>query len=126
MGNLLWLNDTQIARLRPFFAKSHGRPCVDDIRVLSGVVFINRNCLRWCDAPKEYGPSKTLYNHWKRWSDKGVSARMMEGLASLAAPPNALTALLRRRGKLKDDGERSAIADNILDRDFQADRPNQK
>lgn len=32
----------------------------------------------------------------------------------------------RRRGKPKDDGERSVIADNILDRDFQADRANQK
>jgi putative transposase len=29
-------------------------------------------------------------------------------------------------GKPKDDGERSVIADNILDRDFEADRPNQK
>jgi transposase len=26
--------------------------------------------LRWRDAPKEYGPHKTLYNRWKRWSDK--------------------------------------------------------
>ena len=32
----------------------------------------------------------------------------------------------RRRGKPKDDGERSVIADNILDRDFAAGRPNQK
>jgi putative transposase len=32
----------------------------------------------------------------------------------------------KRRGKPKDDGTRSIIADNILDRDFQADRPNQK
>jgi putative transposase len=39
---------------------------------------------------------------------------------------NALRARPRRRGKPKDDGERSVIADNILDRDFQADRPNQK
>jgi putative transposase len=31
-----------------------------------------------------------------------------------------------RTGKPKDEGERSVIADNILDRDFQADRPNQK
>lgn len=37
---------------------------------------------------------------------------------------NALRARPRRRGKPKDDGERSV--DNILDRDFQADRPNQK
>jgi putative transposase len=39
---------------------------------------------------------------------------------------NALRARPKRRGKPKDDGERSVIADNILDRDFQADRPNQK
>lgn len=39
---------------------------------------------------------------------------------------NALRARPRRRGKPKDDGERSVIADNILERDFQADRPNQK
>jgi putative transposase len=39
---------------------------------------------------------------------------------------NALRARPRRGEKPKDDGERSVIADNILDRDFQADRPNQK
>ena len=59
----------------------------DDRRVLSGIIFINRNGLRWCDAPKEYGPAKTLYNRWKRWSDMGVFARVMEGLAA-EAPDN--------------------------------------
>jgi putative transposase len=39
---------------------------------------------------------------------------------------NAFRARPKRRGKPKDDGERSVISDNILDRDFQADRPNQK
>ena len=39
---------------------------------------------------------------------------------------NAMRARPKRRGQPKDDGERSVIADNILDRDFQADRPNQK
>ena len=69
-------------RLKPFFPKSHGKLRVDDRRVLSGIIFINRNGLRWCDAPREYGPPKTLYNRWKRWGDMGVFARMMEGLAS--------------------------------------------
>lgn len=58
---------------------------MDDRRVLSGIIFINRNGLRWCDAPREYGPPKTLYNRWKRWGDMGVFARMMEGLASEGA-----------------------------------------
>ncbi|WHP67038.1 IS5 family transposase [Phaeobacter inhibens] len=82
MSNLFWLTDEQMVRLRPYFPKSHGKPRVDDRRVLSGIIFINRNGLRWSDAPREYGPPKTLYNRWKRWSDKGVFARIMEGLAS--------------------------------------------
>ena len=37
-----------------------------------------------------------------------------------------LRARPRRRGLSKDDGARSVIADNVLDRQFFADRPNQK
>lgn len=70
-----------MARLRPFFPKSHGKPRVDDRRVLSGIIFVNRNGLRWRDAPREYGPPKTLYNRWKRWSDKGIFTRMFVELA---------------------------------------------
>ena len=66
MSDLFWLTDEQLARLRPYFPKSHGIPRVDDRRVLSGIIFINRNGLRWCDAPAAYGPHKTLYNRWKR------------------------------------------------------------
>ena len=68
-------------RLRPYFPKRYGVPRADDRRVLSGIIFINRNGLRWRDAPREYGPHKTLYNRWKRWSDMGVFARIMVGLA---------------------------------------------
>lgn len=82
MSNLYWLTEAQMVRLRPFFPKSRGRPRVDDRRVSSGVIFINRNDLRWCDAPADYGPPKTLYNRWKRWSDIGVFARIMNGLAA--------------------------------------------
>ena len=81
MSDLFWLSDAQMARLEPFFPKSHGKPLVDDKRVLSGIVFINRNGLRWRDAPSAYGPPKTLYNRWKRWSEKGIFARMLLELA---------------------------------------------
>ena len=82
MSDLFWLSDAQMARLEPYFPKSHGKPSVDDRRVLSGIIFIKRNGLRWRDAPAEYGPNKRLYNSWKRWSDKGIFARMMAGLAA--------------------------------------------
>jgi len=81
MSDLYWLTEAQLARLEPFFPKSHGKPRVDDRRVLSGIIFINRNGLRWRDAPPEYGPPKTLYNRWKRWSDKGVFASILLELA---------------------------------------------
>ena len=66
-GNLFWLTDAEVERFKPFFPKSHGKPRVDDRHVLSGIIFLNRNGLRWCDAPRQYGPPRTLYNQWKRW-----------------------------------------------------------
>ena len=57
---------------------------------LSGIVFVNRNGLRWRDAPSAYGPHKTLYNRWKRWSERGVFVRMMEGLAAADAEPKTV------------------------------------
>ena len=54
---------------------------MDDRRVLSGIISLNRNGLRWCDTAAEYGPPRALYNRWKRWSGMGVFARIMLGLA---------------------------------------------
>jgi transposase len=79
MSNLYWLSEAQMERLRPYFPKARGRARVDDCRVLSGIIFINRNGLRWCESPAEYGPPKTLYNRWKRWSDMGVFAWILMG-----------------------------------------------
>lgn len=78
-------------RLKPFLPKSHGKPRVDDRRVLGGMIFIIRNGLRWRDAPKEFGPAKTLYNRWKRWSDNGVFARILVGLAAESAERKTIT-----------------------------------
>nr|WP_293971932.1 transposase [Sphingopyxis sp.] len=60
MSDLFWLPDEQMARLQPYFLKSHSRECVDDRRVLSGIIFVNRNGRRWRDAPREYGPAKPV------------------------------------------------------------------
>lgn len=90
MSDLYWLTDEQMARLRPYFPKSHCKPRVDDRRVLSGIIFVNRNGSRWRDAPKEYGPHKTLYNRWKPWGEMGVFLRMMEGLAAEGAEPKTV------------------------------------
>jgi transposase len=82
MSDLFWLTEEQMACLQPYFPNSHGCERVDDRQALSGIIFVNRNGLRWRDAPREYGLAKTLYNRWKQWSDKGIFIRMMEGLAT--------------------------------------------
>ena len=46
MSDLYWLTGEQMAPLEPYFLKSHGKPRVDDRRVLSGITFVNRNGLR--------------------------------------------------------------------------------
>jgi transposase len=85
MGDPYWLTDEQMARLQPYFPPRANESLGDDRRVLTGIVFINRNGLRWCDAPIAYGLYKRLNNRWKRWGERGVFLRMMEGLAAANA-----------------------------------------
>ncbi len=90
MSDLFWLTDAQMAKAEPFFPKSHGKARVDDKRVLSGIIFINHNGLRRLYSPAEYGPPKMLYNLWKRWSEKGIFARMLRELADQGGPTDTL------------------------------------
>ena len=59
MSDLFWLSRSQLQRIEPYFPLAHGVPRVDDQRVISGIIHVIRNGLRWRDAPKEYGPRKT-------------------------------------------------------------------
>src|SRR5690554_621048 len=86
MSDLIWLSKAQMRRIEPYFPLSHGVPRVDDRRVLSGIVFVIRNGLRWRDAPAGYGPHKTIYNRFIRWSRLGVFNKIF---ASLAADSSA-------------------------------------
>ena len=88
MSDLLWLSEAQMRRIKPYFPLSHGVPRVDDRRVLSGVIFVIRNGLRWRDAPKDYGPPKTIYNRFIRWSRLGVFNRILAELAGIAGTPD--------------------------------------
>ena len=81
MSGQFWLTEKQVERLRPHFPKARGKPRVDDRRVLSGILHVLRNGLRWRDAPAVYGPHKTLYNRFVRWSRLGIFARIFMDLA---------------------------------------------
>ena len=76
MAEFRWLSEAQMRRIEPYFPLSHGIPRVDDRRVISGIIFVIRNGLRWRDVPAEYGPPKTIYNRFIRWSRLGVFNRI--------------------------------------------------
>jgi transposase len=90
MSGQFWLSKEQIERLRPHFPKARGKPRVDDRRVLSGILHVLRNGLRWQDAPPIYGPHKTLYNRFARWSRLGIFARIFRDLAQPGAEGETL------------------------------------
>jgi transposase len=90
MGGLFLLSERQMARISPSFPLAHGVPRVDDRRVVSGIVYVIRNGLQWKDAPKKYGPHKTLYNRFMRWSRLGVFDRIFAALASEGPKPERI------------------------------------
>ena len=75
------LSEAQMRRIEPYFPLSHGIPRVDDRRIVSGIVYVIKHGLMWRDAPKAYGPHKTIYNRFIRWSRLGVFNRIFAELA---------------------------------------------
>ena len=72
MADLFLLSQAQMRRIERYFPLSHGISRVDDRRIVSAIVFVIKNGLRWRDAPAGYGPHKTIYNRFIRWSRLGV------------------------------------------------------
>jgi len=90
MSDLFWLSPAQMHRIEPYCPLSHGVARVDDRRVISGIIFVIRNGLRWRDAPKDYGPHKTIYNRFIRWSRLGVFNKIFAALAAKGGKPDQL------------------------------------
>lgn len=90
MSDLWFLSQAQMRRIEPYFPLSHGIPRVDDRRIISGIIFVIRNGLRWRDAPVGYGPHKTIYNRFIRWSRLGVFNRIFAELPAKGGKPDQL------------------------------------
>jgi len=90
MSDLYYLTPDQLSLIKPYFPPSRGVPRVDDLRVLSGIIHVLKRGLQWRDAPKEYGPHKTLYNRFIRWSRMGVFDRIFTALVGAEDIPEQL------------------------------------
>ena len=47
MSDLFLLSEAQMRRIEPYFPLSHGIARVDDRMVISGIIFVIKNGLRW-------------------------------------------------------------------------------
>ena len=90
MNDQLCLTPAQLERIEPYFPLSHGVPRVDDLRVISGTIHVIKRGLQWRDAPSDYGPPKTLYNRFVRWSRMGIFDRIFAELAASEGTPDQL------------------------------------
>lgn len=91
MADFFWFSEAQWARIAPLLPTGvRGKARVDDRRVLSGIVHALRCGGRWADCADVYGPKKTLYNRFVRWSERGVWEDIFSALAGAEEVPDRL------------------------------------
>jgi transposase len=60
--------------------KRAGRPGRDDRNFLEAVLWWRRTGAPWRDLPSEFGPWKTVFNRFDRWSSTGVWLQLFQAL----------------------------------------------
>ena len=73
MATRSWITDAQWARVAAILTvrRRRGRPGKDDRRFFEAVVWWRRTGVPWRDLPDEFGPWKTVFNRFDRWSKSG-------------------------------------------------------
>ena len=80
------LSDEQWQAIEPLLPPSgaSGRPRVDDRRVINGMLFKAKTGVAWRDLPERYGPWKTVYNRFWRWSRNGTLTMLVARVRVIA------------------------------------------
>lgn len=80
------LTDEQWQVIEPLLPASgtKGRPRVDDRRVINGMLFKAKTGVAWRDLPERYGPWKTVYNRFWRWSRTGTLSTLVTKVRVIA------------------------------------------
>ena len=90
-SHFFWFNDEQWAKIAPHLPRNQPGPCRDDDRlILSGIMHVLKVGCRWVDCPREYGPHKTIYNRFVRWSRLGVFNKIFAELAGKGGKPERI------------------------------------
>ena len=74
------LTKKQYQKIEPLLPKPRGKLCVDHLTVLNAVIYVAENGCVWRDLPRRYGHWNTVYRRFRRWSENGVMAQVLEVL----------------------------------------------
>jgi transposase len=76
------LQERQWARVAKVLASQRGagRPPKDNRRFVEAVLWWRRTGVPWRDLPEEFGPWKTVFNRFDRWSRTGRWTRLFQAL----------------------------------------------
>lgn len=61
-----------------------GRPRVDDRRVINAMLYKAKTGVAWRDLPERYGPWKTVYNRFWRWTRNGTLTQLVQKVQVIA------------------------------------------
>jgi transposase len=88
MATRAWINEEQWARVAGVLAAHprRGRPGNDDRRFFEAVVWWRRTGVPWRDLPSEFGPWKTVFNRFDRWSKSGRWDALFAALQTAVDP----------------------------------------
>lgn len=86
MSDQFWLSDAAWAAIELHLPKNRpGARRVDDRRVIFGILHVLKVGCRWRAVSAEYGPAKTIYNRYHRWSQRRIRQCLFKKMA--AVPP---------------------------------------
>ena len=88
------------------------RPRVDDRRVINGMLYKAKTGVAWRDLPERYGPWKTVYNRFWRWSRNGT-------LTALVTQARVIAEAVDELGRAVDDLGREVSVDSSIVRAHQ-------
>lgn len=76
------LEDWQWSKIATILASERGagRPPKDDRNFVEAVLWWRRTGVPWRDLPDAFGPWKTVFNRFDRWSKKGKWERLFDAL----------------------------------------------
>ena len=76
------LSDSQWGLIKDLFPKpaATGRPPVNPRDMIDAILWRLRTGSPWRDLPEQFGPWKTVYNHFDRWNSDGTIDQIKQRL----------------------------------------------